>query len=248
MLPPLIVVQFDIVVENISVETVDEKGIAVKIANPWAFSEEKGKNASSLLPQYPKTAKLAIQVSGSVANDWIGTEDAGPCIQLRHAWSTYYAGENSWKRDRRTYDWIVGKPLSPPWNGNEMEIMGLLLNSDCKFKKSWNHILQYAFVDRSESATSMKWYQLKGKCSYMIEYHGRGMTNQARIQLAKRLAKKHMTNSLDRGCPVKDLHPNANLEQQLRKRGMINDDTDASERKRLCAMYRDYHDSEWDDF
>ena len=48
MLSPLIVVQFDIVVENVSVKTVHEKDIVVTIANPWTFSEEKDKNASSL--------------------------------------------------------------------------------------------------------------------------------------------------------------------------------------------------------
>ena len=47
--------------------------------------------------------------------------------------------------------------------------------------------MQYAFVDRTESASSMRWYQLK-KEDYRLEWFGRGKSATEKIQLAKRLA------------------------------------------------------------
>jgi hypothetical protein len=72
----------------------------------------------------------------------------------------------------------------------------------------------------------------------MIERTGRGMTNEARIQLAKRLAKSFLARHIKKGRAAKDPHPDAEIEGKLRKRGLITDDTDEYEKKRLCATYR----------
>ena len=101
-----------------------------------------------------------------------------------------------------------------------------------------NNIMQYAFINRAETACSMKWYQLKGKESYMVEHVGQGMTDEARIRLAKRLAKRSMTKFLEQEAPTRDPHPDSEVDKRLRKRGLITDDTDEIERKRLYSMYR----------
>ena len=222
---------FDVIVEDVPVEMVDENGIVVKIASPWEDIVEgktgNGDEASS--PLYPKITKVESNtISSSVDDDWIESEDVKTqCLQLRHAWSSYLQGENSWKRDRRTHGRIRAKPQSPPWNSDEMAIIGLLLKSDAKFKKSWNNILQYAFPNRAETADY-----------YMIEHRGRGMTDEDRIRLVKRLAKKRMVALLDRGSPTKEPHPDMVVEANLRKRGIIDGDTGETERKRLCTQYR----------
>ena len=111
------------------------------------------------------------------------------------------------------------------------------------------NVLQYACVDRAESAASMKWYSLKKKESYMIEHHGRGTTDAAKIQLAKRVAKRSMNQFVEKGAPGKRPHPWAKAEAYLRKRGKIDDSTDEREKKRMCVMALDMmdDDSEEDD-
>ena len=93
----------------------------------------------------------------------------------------------------------------------------------------------------------MKWYQLAKKDHYMIEHVGRGMTNEARIQLAKRLAKKHLSLYIKKGPPAREPHPNALIMSRLRKRGLITNDMDDYERKSLCALYRGFGEDELDD-
>ena len=93
-------------------------------------------------------------------------------------------------------------------------------------------------MDRPEPGTSMKWYALNKKDYFMIERIGNGMTNEARIRLAKRLAKKRMVDFLERGSPKNEPHPDKIYEAKLRKRGIITNDMSESERKRLCVQYR----------
>ena len=68
--------------------------------------------------------------------------------------------------------------------------------------------MQYAFVDRTEGACSMRWYHLK-KEDYRLEWYGRGKSATEKIQLAKRLAKSLMKLQLERK-PKRLCHPYAN--------------------------------------
>ena len=97
--------------------------------------------------------------------------------------------------------------------GDELQIMGLLLNADCKFKKCWTNIMQYAFVDRTESACSMRWYQLK-KEDYRLEWYGKGKSAPEKIVLAKRLAKSMMKVQLEQK-PERERHPYANSDEEV---------------------------------
>ena len=128
---------------------------------------------------------------------------------------------------------LRAKPITPASGAAEREIMGLLINADAKFKNSWTNIMQYAFPDRKEAGScSMKWYQLKKKDYFMIENIARRLTNEARIRLAKCLAKMRMKGFIDQGLPRKEPHPDTKIEKELRKRGKIDDNTSESERKR----------------
>jgi|AntRauTorckE5430_2_1112549.scaffolds.fasta_scaffold03764_3 hypothetical protein len=226
---------FDILVQSTSLTEDQEK-------DP---KDEKKEEASLQL------TPIVLTLSGFVEDDWISAAKKTECVTLQHSWDHYFRGENTWKKDRRTRNFIPCKPLSPQWDNDEMTIIGLLLNSDAKFKKSWTNVLQYAFVNRKESAASMKWYQLKGKDSYKIEHRGRGMTDDARIRLAKRLAKKRMMSLLERGCPTRETNPDDVVETKLRKRGLIDDGTSETVKKILCIQHRydddDSSESSFDD-
>ena len=82
------------------------------------------------------------------------------------------------------------------WGWGEIELLGLLINAGHKFKKSWKNILQHGLVNRQESATSVKWYQLaKGGMvqtsgNYAtLKNFGKGKSDNAKVRLAKKLAK-----------------------------------------------------------
>ncbi len=71
--------------------------------------------------------------------------------------------------------------------------------------------MQYAFVDRTESACSMRWYQLK-KEDYRLKWYGKGKSAAEKILLAKRLAKSILKDQLERK-PKREPHPYANSEE-----------------------------------
>lgn len=197
-------------------------------------------DASADLSAYPKVSKVASAVvSGSVEDDWIEQSEKDSCATRRSQWQHYLSKESSWKRDRAG-GYVPAKPVQPAWGDDETRIIGLLINAGAKFKKSWTGIMQYAFLDRAETAASRMWYQLRGKESYRIDRIGGNMTNQARIQLAKRLARRRMQHFLEKDVPKRDQHPYARVEKALRKRGKIDDATSESERKRLCAQWNSF--------
>lgn len=67
----------------------------------------------------------------------------------------------------------------------------------------------------------MKRYELAKKNYFMIERTGKGLTNEARIQLAKRLAKKHLKFMIKKGRHTEnDPHPYAEAERLLREAGL----------------------------
>jgi len=129
--------------------------------------------------------------------------------------------------------------------------MALLILAGHKFKKSWDNILQYAFVDRAQTATSGRFYALQKDLSYRLPYfdikkYGESApTNADRALLAKRLAKRRMQQLIDQRAPAgTPPHPDAEIEQNLRKRGIITNDMFEPERKRLFAQH--YREALWD--
>ena len=177
-------------------------------------SKNKGKEATS----YPLVSKVPNSISSKVEDDWLTPAQKSQCTALQETWKRFYKGNNSWKQVKRPGHraFTRAKPTAPQW-GPELKIMGLLINADCKFKKCWNNILQYAFVDRTEAGCSMRWYQLK-KEDYRLQYYGRGMSSTARISLAKRLAKTMMKDQLERKKPKRERHPYADArEERLRE-------------------------------
>jgi hypothetical protein len=123
---------------------------------------------------YPKITPIPNTITSELSDDWITKDMKQQCYCQSAKWKSYYEGENEWRRDRESpsYDWVLRQPIRPCWRNEECEIMGLLLNAGCKFKKSYRSILQYAFTDRSEAATSGEWYKLQRE-DYLREYYGR---------------------------------------------------------------------------
>ncbi len=163
---------------------------------------------------YPHVSKVANKISTKVEDDWLTPSQKSQCIKLSDTWRKFYSGNNSWKRVRNSGDraFTRAKPSAPMW-GDELQIMGLLINADCKFKKCWTNIMQYAFVDRTESACSMRWYQLK-KEDYRLKWYGKGKSAAAKITLAKRLAKSMMKVQLELK-PKRERHPYANAPEKV---------------------------------
>jgi hypothetical protein len=145
---------------------------------------------NSSVTYYPHVSKVANTISCIVEDDWLTPSQKLQCNQLRATWRKFYSGYNSWKRVNDPWTdraFERAKKCAPEWK-KELQIMGLLINADCKFKKCWTNIMQYAFVDRTEGACSMRWYHLK-KEDYRLEWYGRGKSATEKIQLAKRLVR-----------------------------------------------------------
>jgi hypothetical protein len=211
---------FDMVVEDAALETLLD--------------------AAQAASSYPKITAIPNTMSSKLESDFIPSDDQTKqeCHSLAQKWLAYYQGNNEWRRDRDTCEWVLRQPIRPAWGAEECQIMGLLLNSGCKFKKSWTNVLRYAFLDRSEGATSGEWYKLQ-KESYRRDHIGRSLpSKEERILLAKRLAKARMLKLLQAGVPDgPPPHPHERTEKVLRKRGMITDDMDEVTKKMKLRMY-----------
>jgi hypothetical protein len=164
---------------------------------------------------YPHVSKVPSQISTKVEDDWLTLSQKSQCNELHDKWTKFYSGNNGWKRVKRCEDrsFTRAKPSPPVWSSEEVQIMGLLLNAGCKFKKCWTNIMQYAFVDRTEGGCSMRWYQLK-KEDYRLNYIGRGLSSTGRISLAKRLAKSMMKVQLEHK-PKRERHPYENADEAV---------------------------------
>ena len=200
---------------------------------------------------YPRATALALVWSGALEDDWITTmtdddDDLSwlsQAIDLRERMQAYMqSNTSSWRRNPKYRyeeddpDWIRCKPLAPQWSPEENRIMGLLIKSGCKFTQSWNVLLQYCMVNRAKTAASGRWYKLQ-QSSYMLEYIGKDLKSKAeRIVFAKRKARAMLERALERGIPSSE-HPWAKTVTKLRKRGLLTDDMNKSEKRRLIVEY-----------
>ena len=191
--------------------------------------EMNGVIASSI-DSYPQTTPVPQNFTNKLDADWLSDEEKQQCEVLIEKWCEYFNGDNAWRR-KRDYDregprYELKKPAFPEWRPEEVLLMGLLINADCKFKKSWSSILQFAFPDRRETACSGMFYKLKGNQNYRVAGFGQGLASSELVLQAKTMAKGRMREFLASGPPKIGPNPEVEAERALRKRGIIDDDTD----------------------
>jgi len=160
---------------------------------------------------FPRAMRLPAQVTSDLRDDWLTEDEKSRCAARRCQWQNWYNGDNRLARDRfsREGRWILMKPEWPQWSPEEDEIMALLSFAGCKFKKSWDNLMQYAMLDRSQTAASGHWYSLQGKTPWRLPHFdvkdARNSSpagkNSARVLLAKRQAKLRLEELLERGAP-----------------------------------------------
>eukprot|EP00814_Leptocylindrus_danicus_P016660 CAMPEP_0116034296 /NCGR_PEP_ID=MMETSP0321-20121206/19521_1 /TAXON_ID=163516 /ORGANISM="Leptocylindrus danicus var. danicus, Strain B650" /LENGTH=359 /DNA_ID=CAMNT_0003510577 /DNA_START=17 /DNA_END=1096 /DNA_ORIENTATION=- len=190
-------IQFSIVVKSAALEEID----------PTTTAQNEMERMRSL---YPRVTEVPNEISADIfQQDWITAAEMGLCENLRSHFEIFTRGKNSWKpigRDLIGYE--PCKTKHPEWNlGRENEIIGLLMNAGYKFKKSWNNILKFAFINRSEGATSYHWHRLRNEDYFEIEHYGRNLSNERKIITAKVLAQKRMRSFLGSDLPKRDPHP-----------------------------------------
>ena len=187
------------------------------------------------LSLFPKVTRIQVKHSGFAEQDWISNSVMERCANLRSAWKTLLQVDKYWRPDFSNGSFLKVSFGSFDYDVAELQVIGLLINSGIKFKKAWNTVLKFALLNRTEGAVSTKWYQLRGKDMF-IDHVGKNMRTDDRITLAKRLAEKRMNHFLDMGHP----NPYLLIEKSLRKRGMIDDSTSESEKKRLRVEWSSY--------
>lgn len=137
--------------------------------------------------QYPVYSAIPPLFSSLLSDDWISDDQITECLDARDDWQDYY---NGWDY-ATTVDGHYCHPRAPYWRDFEEELLGLLINAGHKFAKCWKNVLQYAFVDRTKSATSQRWLKLQ-KEVWRREHICRGYSNEEMTFVAKKLAKSYM--------------------------------------------------------
>ena len=74
--------------------------------------------------KYPRVTAVPLQISTKVEDDWLTNTEKSRSIELVNAWDSYFRGENSWKRNRVTGDFIRCKPNHSSWGCEEFKVMG----------------------------------------------------------------------------------------------------------------------------
>jgi hypothetical protein len=170
--------------------------------------------SKALLPSVERFAPS--QWSTGIIPDFVIADEKARVMRYRNAFADYMAGDNAWVRCRKSGTFIVGKPKSLDWgyaSNPEVHLLILLLKSGAKFKQSWESILKYGLPGRTESATSMKWYQLR-KQDYVTDSIARGKSSGEMILCAKRIARTLMEAALSRGIPTLGPKPLTGYERE----------------------------------
>jgi hypothetical protein len=191
---------------------------------------------ASTLDSLPKAIEVANQMSAKLEADWLTMEEKQRGVRLADQWYHYYEGNQVW-RGNYFDGWQFSQPTFPEWSRTEYMIIALLINAGGKFKKSWNTIMQYTFLDRRESACSGCWYKVKGRESWRLEGIGENLSNSEKIIFAKVLAKDRMRALFAIGEPRAELHPEVKAEKMLRKRGLIDDTMDQATKKQKLEYF-----------
>jgi len=176
----------------------------------------------------PSVERLAPSPwSTNVITDFLTSEEMDRAMTYRDAFAAYMADDNAWMRCRKSerereyvtgsphHIFVAGKPESSPWgyaDNPEVTLLILLLKSGAKFKQSWESILKYGLIRRTQAATSMKWYQIRkedlNQTNSMISYFSwtagvvRGKSSGMMILDAKRIARNLMEAALAHDIPV----------------------------------------------
>lgn len=156
------------------------------------------------------------QWSTDIIPDFVTAKEMARVMGYRDAFAKYMTGDNAWVRCRKSNTFIVGKPKSLDWgyaSNPEVHLLILLMKSGAKFKQSWESILKYGLPRRTESATSMKWYQLR-KQDYVTDSIARGKSSSEMILCAKRIARTLMDATLARDIPSLGPKPLTGYEQE----------------------------------
>ena len=170
--------------------------------------------SKAVLPSVERFAPS--QWSTGIIPDFVTAEEKTRVMVYRNAFADYMAGDNAWVRCRKSGTFIVGKPKSLDWgyaSNPEVHLLILLLKSGAKFKQSWESILKYGLPGRTESATSMKWYQLR-KQDYVTGSIARGKSSGEMVLCAKRIARTLMEAALARGIPTLGPKPLTGYERE----------------------------------
>ena len=160
--------------------------------------------------------------------DHLTSAEIAAALTFRLKFEVAAAGKNTWHLQRSTYKFEAMAYKPPPWGshgGNSHhslfqchEIMGLLLNAGWKFSKVWKHILQHTLLNRTKSATAVRFSGMK-KRTYEWDSCGGTLhtvaANSKRVVLAKRMSKRMMESILAKGVPTLGPKPLTQYEQMM---------------------------------
>ena len=151
------------------------------------------------------------KITAELKPDQLTAEEIAAAGGLRVDYEVYMSADNAWVRDRRSFQYVKGKPKVLGWsehNGDSghylfkiHEIMSLLLNAAVPFAKAWQSTLQYCCVDRTKAACANRYSSLK-KNDWERVGSGQGLSKTEAIVQAKLIAQGVSRERLQAGVPA----------------------------------------------
>lgn len=166
-----------------------------------------GETCSSKLDSYPRVyiGKSRGTLSADIKEDWLSDEMKNNAKDFHRRYRDYMAGANVWNQDA-SGAYFRDRPKPPKWTPTEEKILSLLVQSGHKFQESWQNILQFCFLNRSEVGTSQQWYKVRKRELSDLSSE----SDQSREDLvvhAKQLCRDLMEKHFKLGVPELGEHP-----------------------------------------
>lgn len=157
----------------------------------------------------PSPTMVCAAFTGLMKDDWLCHERKAQardfCIKFRE----FMGGANVWSQDA-SGEYYRDRPKPPKWSSKEEQVLRYLILSGYKFQESWQNIMQYAFVNRSEAGTAQQWYKVRsreGNASRpALEARDRASEGEC-IKKAKSLCSEILASHLKAGIPKLGQHP-----------------------------------------
>jgi hypothetical protein len=174
-----------------------------------------GEICSTRLVQYPKISVVVPprELTPEMKADWLSDEMKLRAKDFNFRCKKYNMnGANIWNQDAAG-DYFRDTPKPTKWTKFEEDILSLVVRSGHKFQESWNNILQYCLLSRSEVETSQQWYKQRKRLSLDVS-DSDDDSKGGFILEAKRLGSILQQAHLKAGVPEHREHP-------LRKRNHV---------------------------
>ena len=166
-----------------------------------------GEICASKLAYYPKIYVVKSQsiYTSEMKDDWLSDELKEEAKDFHRRYREYMNGANVWNQDA-SGEYFRDRPKFPKWTSKEDEILARLVHSGFKFQESWQCILRFCLLNRSEVGTAQQWYKVR-KRQLLDTLSDSDQSREDMIVQAKEASIDLLEKHLKAGVPELGDHP-----------------------------------------